>query len=366
MRWRHSVNDIIRIHWNSIQQANLNSYQLFQLNNLRKCGTEELGGHAIKCKDCMHLQYIYHSCRNRHCPSCQGKQREQWIAKQQQYLLDVPYFHVVFTLPHELNELCLEHPRIMYNILFKASWDTIKTLSKDPKFLGAQAGMTAVLHTWSQNLGLHPHLHCIIPAGGVDENMDWKSTKSKGKYLFPAKIMATIYKAIFLKELKLLHKNNQILLTDCLKEKLYNKNWVVYAKKPFLNPSFVIEYLGRYTHKIAISNYRILNIEKGHITFHWKDYRLEGQKKKMTLSVHEFIRRFALHILPRRFVRIRHFGILSFHGRKNIIPKIQLKQGFEPIQVVVDRENNLFDTTCQKCAGSKLVHIIIPRKNRAP
>lgn len=344
----------------------LNTYQLFQLNNLRKCGTQELGGHILSCKECNHLQYIYHSCRNRHCPSCQGKQREQWITKQQQYLLDVPYFHVVFTLTHELNPLCMEHPRIMYNLLFKASWQTINTLSKDRKFLGANPGMTAVLHTWSQNLGLHPLLHCIIPAGGVDKNMQWKHTRANGKYLFPPKIMAAIFKGIFIKELNRLSKHHIIKLDPLLKEKLYHKNWAVYAKKPFLNPSFVIEYLGRYTHKIAISNYRLIHADKNKITFSWKNYRRQGQTKPMELTIVEFIRRFSLHILPKRFVRIRHFGILSFHGRKKTIPIIQKQQGFNPILSKADEEKSTVEPRCIKCNSSNIIHTILPRKIRAP
>ena len=366
MRWQFTVNDIISKHWHTIKQMDLNTYQLYQLNNLRKCGTEELGGHILSCKVCNHLQYIYHSCRNRHCPSCQGKQREQWIAKQQQYLLDVPYFHVVFTIPHELNPLCMAHPRLIYNLLFSASWQTIKTLSQDSTFLGANPGMTAVLHTWSQNLGLHPHLHCIIPAGGVDKNRQWKHTRSKGKYLFPGKIMASIFKGIFMKELKQMSKHDLIILDAELKEKLYHKNWVVYAKKPFLNPAFVIEYLGRYSHKIAISNYRLIHADQHKITFSWKNYRLAGQSKPMELPIGEFIRRFALHILPKRFVRIRHFGILSFHGRKNTIPIIQKQQGFDPIISNPDDENIIDVPRCIKCNSKKIIHTILPRKTRAP
>lgn len=366
MRWKHAVNDILKQHWQKVQQLPLNTYQLLHLNNLRKCGTEELGGQLLSCKACKHLQYIYHSCRNRHCPSCQGKRREQWIAKQQEYLLDVPYFHVVFTMPHELNPLCLSHPRLIYNLLFQASWQTIKTLSEDSKFLGANPGMTAVLHTWSQNLGLHPHLHCIIPAGGVDDNMEWINTRAKGKYLFPAKVMAAVYKGIFLKGLKELVSSNAISFDQELKEKLYAKNWVAYAKKPFLKPIHVIEYLGRYTHKIAISNYRLINIDENSVQFSWKNYRLGGQTKIMTLSIEEFIRRFALHILPHRFVRIRHFGILSFHGRSKTIPIIQHKQGFTPTIEFVVEPVVKSKPCCTKCKSNDISITILPRKIRDP
>jgi hypothetical protein len=196
LKWEHTVNDIIKNNRNTIAKLNLNTYQLRIFNNIAKCHTAELGGVALTCSDCNQVQYKYHSCRNRHCPSCQGGKTEEWINRQQKYLLNVPYFHVVFTLPEELRPLCLFKPRIMYNLLFKASWETIATLSKDNKHLGAQSGMTAVLHTWSQNLGIHPHLHCIIPGGGVTKNGSWKYTKSKGKYLFPREIMRPIFRAI--------------------------------------------------------------------------------------------------------------------------------------------------------------------------
>lgn len=321
----------------------------------------------MTCKDCNHLQYRYHSCRNRHCPSCQGSKREEWIARQQKYLLDVPYFHVVFTLPQELRQLCLYKPRLMYKLLFKASWETINTLSKDNKNLGAQAGMTAVLHTWSQNLGIHPHLHCIVPGGGLTQNGKWKSTRSKGKYLFPRKVMSKVFRAIFMRELKLLASTGDIHLDRALKEKLYSKKWIVYAKRPFEKPAHVIEYLGRYTHKIAISNYRIIKVTDTDVYFKWKDYRHAGKQKVMSLNISEFIRRFAMHILPHRFVRIRHYGILSYHGRSKKIPVIQKQQGFIPkIEIVVDRPQ-IEQEVCEKCKSSNIATIIlIKQKNRAP
>jgi len=238
----------------------------------------------VTCQDCSHIQYKYHSCRNRHCPSCQGGKREEWIVRQQQYLLDVPYFHVVFTLPSELRPLCMHKPRLLYNLLFRASWETIATLSKDKKHLGAQSGMTAVLHTWSQNLTLHPHLHCIVPGGGVTKAGNWKSTKSKGKFLFPKEILRPIFRGIFMKELK-----------------------------------------------------------------------------------NEFIRRFALHILPHRFVRIRHYGILSNHGRSKVIPKIQVKQNYQTnICLIVVRPSENTEL-CIKCKSENVTATtLLPQKSRSP
>lgn len=367
MRWEYTVNDIIAKHWNTVLNLNLNAYQLRHLNNISKCHTPALGGWMIKCKSCNHLQYQYHSCRNRHCPSCQGSKREEWVERQQKYLLDVPYFHVVFTLPSELRALCLHKPKLIYGLLFKASWETIATLSKDKKYLGAQTGMTAVLHTWSQNLGLHPHLHCIVPGGGVKHNGKWVTTRSKGKYLFPAKVMATLFRAIFMKGLKELAQSSQLVLEHTVKEALYAKKWVVYAKRPFAKPAHVIEYLGRYTHKIAISNYRILKVTDTHVHFKWKDYRHAAKSKTMTLTIAEFLRRLAMHILPHRFVRIRHYGILSFHGRSKKIPMLQEQQGFiPPIEIVVERVCQK-PSKCEECGSVHLIKIELPRMNgRAP
>lgn len=200
---------------------------------ISKCHTAALGGLVLNCTKCGHLQYKYHSCRNRHCPSCQGSKREEWIKRQQKYLLDVPYFHVVFTLPSELRSMALHEPRIIYNLLFKASWETITTLSKDSKYLEAQPGMTAALHTWSQNIGLHPHLHCIVTGGGLTESGHWKPTRTHGKYLFPAKVMAMIYKAIFMRELKALAQKGNITPSSKLRNIIYkNDGW--YTQKGLL------------------------------------------------------------------------------------------------------------------------------------
>lgn len=313
------------------------------------------------------MQYKYHSCRNRHCPSCQGSKREQWIKRQQKYLLDVPYFHVVFTLPEELRPLCLFKPRIMYDLLFKASWETIATLSKDHKYLGAQSGMTSVLHTWSQNLGLHPHLHCIIPGGGMTNSGKWKMTRSKGNYLFPRNVMSQIFKAIFMRALKLLAKTSVIPMSRGLRETLYNKKWVVFAKRPFARPAHVIEYLGRYTHKIAISNYRIIKVTNSHVIFKWKDYRQSSEIKLMELTIGEFIRRFAMHILPHRFVRIRHFGILSFHGRSKKIPALQKLQEYCPsVELIVERPSPPADV-CLQCKSNNInTTILLKQNSRSP
>ena len=350
MRWNYTIGDILSSHHESVVQLNLNGHQRKHLGQLAKCHSESTGGVRIDCNPCGNTHYIYHSCRNRHCPSCQGSKREQWIARQQKYLLDVPYFHVVFTIPHLLNPLCMRFPAIMYNLLFDASWKSIQTFANDPKYLGATTGMTAVLHTWSQNIGLHPHLHCIIPGGGVSQSGKWKSTRAKGKFLFPGKALKLVFKGIFLRKLKELSSQGIIPLSYQLKEQLYNSKWVVYAKRPFGKPQHVIEYLGRYTHKIAISNYRLIEVKQDYIKFKYKDYKNAAKQKTMTLTPKEFIRRFALHILPHRFVRIRHYGILSFRARNELIPRLQKEQNYQPIVQSNDKPRLII--CCPKCKST--------------
>lgn len=353
MRWTHTIGDILSSNHEIVEQLNLNGHQRKHLSQLARCHTDSSGGVRIDCQPCGHTHYIYHSCRNRHCPSCQGSKREEWIARQQKYLLDVPYFHVVFTMPHLLNPLCLRFPSIMYKLLLAASWETIQVFAKEDKYLGATTGMTAVLHTWSQNLGLHPHLHCIIPGGGVTRSEKWKTTRSKGKYLFPGKALKLVFKGIFLKKLKALAALGTIPLPYELKEELYKSKWVVYAKRPFGKPQHVIEYLGRYTHKIAISNYRILEVNQNTIKFKYKDYRDAAKQKTMTLPTKEFIRRFAMHILPHRFVRIRHYGILSFRARHELIPRLQKEQNYQPIVQNNDKVYHPF--SCPKCKSTQVI-----------
>jgi len=225
--------------------------------------------------------------------------------------LPVPYFHVVFTIPEQLNPFCLNHPKALYDILFRASKETIEKLGANPKHLGAKTGMVSVLHTWGQNLSLHPHVHMIVPGGGISLAGLWKPTKSKGQYLFPVKIMSTIFKYKFMEYLRTFLKQSRQALDNTLRQRLYQKDWVVYAKQPFAGPEQVIEYLGRYSHKIAISNHRIVSLADGKITFRYKDYASGGNNKLMRLDAEEFLRRFCLHILPPGYRKIRHYGILA-------------------------------------------------------
>lgn len=334
MRAEHELVDVLKAHWPEVEQSALfNSWQIRILSAVKKCRTAELGGHKLVCTECGVIRVQYNSCRNRHCPKCQGKKREEWIQKRDAELLPVGYFHVVFTLPDTLNGLAISNPKEVYDALFQAAWATVNTFGHDPKHLGAQTGMISILHTWGQTLTLHPHLHCIVPAGGLTRDHRWKAVRGKGKFLFPVKAMSKVFRGKYIEALQ----ENLRDLTDPDQQKalkqivpaswwmdLYRKDWVVYAKKPFAHPKAVVEYLGRYTHKIAMSNHRIKSITAEGVTFSYKDYRNpEQSKKEMTLVPMEFIRRFSLHILPKRFVRIRHYGILSGTSKPRTLPVIR-------------------------------------------
>ncbi|RDV13335.1 IS91 family transposase [Pontibacter diazotrophicus] len=320
MRPRHEVADILGQHWPQVEKhVGINSWQLRTLAAIMRCRTQAMGGHVDACTDCGQVRVSYNSCRNRHCPKCQGKKREEWIQAREAELLPVPYFHVVFTLPDTLNQLALHSPRIVYDTLFEAAWQTLLTFASDSKHLGARLGMVAVLHTWGQTLSLHPHLHCVVPGGGLTEHGKWKGARGKGRYLFPVKAMSRVFRAKYVQALKQRLPEVDRELVNAL----FRKEWVVYAKRPFSGPGSVVEYLGRYTHKIAISNHRLTAVDGQSVTFSYKDYRQGARKLEMTLGGIEFIRRFALHILPRGFVRIRHYGILSGTGKAAAIPVIR-------------------------------------------
>lgn len=314
-----------------------------------------MGGHIDQCNCCNKLHISYNSCRNRHCPTCQGHKREEWIRARENELLNVPYFHVVFTLPSDLNIYALKESKIIYDALFKAAWQTIQQFGNNPKHLGAKMGMIAVLHTWGQNLSLHPHIHCIVPGGGVCKNNKWKTAKNKGKYLFNVKSMSQVFRA---KYVGLLRKSN-INISQKVYDQLFSKNWVVYAKQPFFKPEFVIEYLGRYSHKIAISNYRIKQVDQldKTVTFSVKNYKKGGKKQLLTLSSTDFTKRFLLHVLPKGFTRIRHYGILSSSWKKEKLPNLQqlLSEGnVQPISKPLTLHRK-----CPYCKEGTLTTILI-------
>ncbi len=317
------VADVLRAHWSVIEHSpSINAWQLRTLGAIMRCRTAEMGGHVDSCTTCGTVVVSYNSCRNRHCPKCQGHKREQWIAARNSELLPVPYLHVVFTLPSELNTLALHQPKAVYDSLFAAAWGCLQTFGKDGKHLGAATGMICILHTWGQNLSLHPHLHCIVPAGGLSKTGCWKPSRGKGKFLFPVKAMSIVFKAQYLALIR-----GKVSVDQKLLNELYKKSWVVYAKRPFAHPKHVVEYLGRYSHKIAISNSRLEAHDGDQVTFRYKDYRKGGEKAMMVLDAREFIRRFAMHILPKGFVRIRHYGILSSTTKRASISQIRAALG---------------------------------------
>ena len=362
MRSKYKVADVLNKHHPRIDALCGNAWKSRTLHAVRKCRTAALGGHVDQCNSCNKLHLSYNSCRNRHCPTCQGHKREQWINARNEERLEVPYFHVVFTIPSALNKLSLSHPKLIYNALFKASWETLNQFSDNPKHLGARLGMIALLHTWGQNLQLHPHLHCIVPAGGVTKEGKWKKSKNKGGFLFCVKAMSSVFRAKFVAELRKNKKDIPPQLFDVL----FSKKWVVFAKKTFSNTYSVVEYLGRYSHKIAISNHRIVKIdnEKDTITFKVKNYKQEGKRELLTLSQTEFIRRFSMHVLPKGFTRIRHYGILSGTWKKKHLKKLQAKLSKGIKKEKIKKETLL--NRCVSCKKGELITIHIFNECRPP
>lgn len=293
---------------------------------VESCRTFLLGGHVDECDSCGFKRISYNSCRNRHCPKCQSLAKEQWILERDRDLLEVGYFHVVFTVPDSLNPLALQNQKVFYSLLFKAASETLLELSRDPKYLGAEIGFISVLHTWGQNLTDHPHLHCIVPGGGLSFD-GTRFICSQKKFFIPVKVLSRKFRGKFLAFLKEAFQDGNLVfhgkiepLSGKIKfqfliDSLYRTEWVVYCKKPFKSPWHVLRYLGRYTHRVAISNQRIVNFQDGQVTFSWRDYRDNNRTKLMKIDASEFIRRFLLHVLPSRFVKIRHYGILSNRNR---------------------------------------------------
>lgn len=348
-RSRNEVAHVLEKLGNGVENLGLNSWQLRTLSAIKRCRTAALGGHIDACDACGRINISYNSCRNRHCPKCQGKNRDDWIEARTTELLPVPYFHVVFTLPDSVNALAIHNPKMVYDLLFETAWATLKTFGKNK---GLQSGMIAVLHTWGQNLSLHPHLHCIVPGGGVNKDGTWNNIRSDGEFLFPVRALSKVFRAKFCAALKERHYEQYLKI----QQQLWEKRWVVFAKKPFGNAHSVVEYLGRYTHKIAISNHRIKAIDDKNVTFDYKDYRQNGFKKQMTLTHQEFIRRFSLHILPKRFVKIRHYGILSSTWKRQ---KLKLLQEKLKVKVLEKVEKKPFLPKCPCCKTGNLHRIAV-------
>jgi len=320
------VADILRVQGQRFLEryrASFDFQQLKAFRALQNCRTAALGGHLDACPQCGFQAISYNSCRNRHCPKCQAQARERWLAAREQELLPTSYFHVVFTVPHELNLLALDNPRQFYHLLFTVTATTLLEVAADPKHLGAEIGILSILHTWGQNLLAHPHIHCVIPAGGISvDHSRWVRPRYP-RFFLPVKVLSQVFRGKFIAGLKRLYRRKQLrcagpcaALADekqfrQLLRRLYRQDWVVYAKPAFGGPRQVLRYLGRYTHRVAISNHRLLSFDGERVAFRWKDYAHGSKQRLMTLAATEFLRRFFLHVLPKGFVRIRHFGFLG-------------------------------------------------------
>lgn len=348
-----------------------NPYSQHVLKQLANCHTVKLGVHVYACNHCHHQHYQYHSCGNRHCPNCGGLKREQWLQDRMSELLPTTYFHIVFTIPQQLRSIAMGNRKTVFNLLFEASNYTLRKLGTDEKYLGGTPGIVSVLHTNGQDLTFHPHVHCIVTGGGLSKEKKWVKEKRKsGNFLFPGRAMEKIYKGYFLEKLQLLHKEKKLQIEEeenFLKtiEQVCYLHWNVYAKAPFAGPRQIIEYLGRYTHKVAISTNRIKEITEKEITFRYKDYQDGNKQKLMTLSHEEFLRRFEQHILPKGFVKIRHSGFMSHqHKGKRLAmiceqltiatppPKVKL-----PASVLAAVKYGVDITVCSICKVGKLLLI---------
>ena len=326
---RLEVADIFRRHGAAYRQANhghLGRVERRVMSAIELCRTGELGGHVLGCRSCGAIRVAYNSCRNRHCPKCQGQVCRDWLAARAAELLPVPYFHVVFTLPAEIAAIAFQNKAVVYAMLFKAAAETLRRIAADPKHLGAEIGLVAVLHSWGQNLHYHPHLHCIVPGGGLSaDGTRWISCRPG--FFLPVRVLSRLFRRLFLEQLRAAHDAGRLgffgALAHLAEPAAFSRRladvrrleWVVYAKPPFGGPAQVLAYLGRYTHRVAIANSRLISLADGKVAFRWRDYRHRGKPKVLTLDAPEFIRRFLLHTLPDGFHRIRHYGFLA-NGRR--------------------------------------------------
>ena len=328
---RLEVADVFRQHEQELLKRwgdRLSSHQRKAFRDIGACRTAALGARREQCDHCSQQSLVFHSCRNRACPKCQARSRDRWLARTARELLPVPYSHVTFTLPHQLCQLAIRNPRVMYNILFQAASEALLTLGADSRHIGAHLGFLAVLHTWDQQLRPHPHLHCLVPAGGIaPDHSRWVRTR-RPRYLMPTSVLAARFRNQFLKSLWRAYRCNKLRLGGALAplkktaefHRLYSKlkrmKWVVDARPPLGNPEHVLQYLARYTHRVAISNGRLIDLQDGEVTFRWRDSADHNQQKLKKLGAIEFMRRFLLHVLPKGFVKIRHFGFLAHPERR--------------------------------------------------
>jgi hypothetical protein len=346
------VADILRARGDCFREQNRSWLGYQQLNVLRAitaCRTAALGGHLDACSGCDHQAISYNSCRNRHCPKCQAQARQRWLARREHDLLSVPYFHIVFTLPHQLNPLCQRNPRLLYDLLFRASAQTMLEVAANPRHLGAKIGFLSILHTWGQNLRLHPHLHCVVPAGGFDPSYShW--VHPKYSFFLPVKVLSRVFRGKFLDLLQRVPRQCRPDFSSTLVHTLLKHQWVVYAKPAFGGPTHVLRYLGRYTHRVAISNQRLLSFDGYSVSFRWKDYAHGNKQRIMALNASEFLRRFCQHVLPRGFVRIRHFGYLASAHRTALLALASEPRTHPPIATP-----QLATWRCPRCGANMCI-----------
>jgi len=368
------VADILRAQGNRFlehYQSSISYQQLKVFRAVLACRTASLGGHLDVCSQCgFETGMSFNSCRNRHCPKCQARARERWIEARQQELLPTGYFHAVFTVPHELNVFALTSPAVFYDLLFASATETLIDVARNPERLGADIGVLAILHTWGQNLLLHPHIHCVIPAGGLStDRTRW--IRAPQRFLLPIRVLSKVFRGKFLDGLRRLYRSGQLRCEGPAAEfkdankfsrligPLYRQCWVVYAKKAMGGPEQVLRYLGRYTHRIAISNHRLIAFDGEHVTFRWKDYAHGGKQRTMKLTARKFLRRFFLHVLPKGFVRIRHFGLLANRFRnQNLALTRQLLANTESENVETPKTDTPQKSTlwhCPRCGGAMCV-----------
>jgi hypothetical protein len=362
--------------WRSANAGHVSLGQLKVMSAIERCRTAALGGHVARCANCAHEHVAYNSCRNRHCPKCQGAAAADWLAARQAELLPAPYFHVVFTVPAEIADIAYHNKAVVYDILFKAAAETLITIAADPKHLGARIGFTAVLHTWGSALTHHPHVHCIVPGGGISlDGERWVSCRPN--FFLPVRVLSKRFRRRFLERLRDAHDAGRLRFFNDLAHlakrdafdahlaPLLKLDWVVYAKPPFGGPDAVLAYLARYTHRVAIANSRLVACETGNVSFKWKDYRAakanRGREryKTMTLGAHEFIRRFLIHVLPDGFHRIRHYGLFANGGRVRNIARARELLGVvthetEPAETN-DGEAEALSQPCPRCGGRMII-----------
>jgi hypothetical protein len=385
------VADIFRDHgpaWRDANRGHVSFDQLKVMSAIERCRTAALGGHVVRCEDdaCGHTRIAYNSCRNRHCPKCQGSAAREWLADREAELLPVSYFHVVYTLPSELHDIAYQNKRVVYDILLKASAETTLAIAADPRRLGAKIGITSVLHTWGSAMTHHPHVHMIVPGGGLSPDAD-RWIASRGNFLVHVHVLAKMFRGKMLAMLKDAHAagrlnffNTHASLSDPITFKrilgpLHRTKWIVYCKAPFAGPEQVLRYLSRYTHRIAISNRRLVAASDGHVAFRWKDYRTEGAErwKTMRLSAPEFMRRFLIHVLPKGLQRIRHYGLLANANRADAIARARELLAMptppapaEPEDVGVgDKARRIWPTPCS-CCGARMIVIEFFARDTAP